>query len=127
MHLAGRYLDSRVLFPPLLKQEIQIGLTIRISLEKKSGAVVSWVLNNLRCSKMNSPVEIPSAALVTPAAPISFRIRQLFLQILDYFSPLTQHPLQFLIPFYHLGAECDRFLETIILHDLFILGNKICC
>ena len=51
MHSARHYLDFRILFPPLFEHEIQIGFTIRISLEEKIGAIVSWVLEHLS-SKM---------------------------------------------------------------------------
>ena len=48
MHLAGWYLDFRIVCPPCWSREFQFRITIfsRISLEKKSRAVVSWVLNN---------------------------------------------------------------------------------
>lgn len=45
MHEAGWYIDFKNLFSPFFGYEIQIGFTIRSSLEKKLRAIVSWVLN----------------------------------------------------------------------------------
>ena len=46
MHKTGWYLDFRLLFTPSLKHEIPNLVFNLVSLEKKFGAIVSWVLNN---------------------------------------------------------------------------------
>ena len=46
IHLEGWYLDFRIVFAPSFEHEIpNLVYNLRISLEKKFGAIVSWVLN----------------------------------------------------------------------------------
>ena len=46
MHSAGCYLDFRILFSPRSNKKFHIRFTTRIRLEKKFGAIVSWVLKD---------------------------------------------------------------------------------
>ena len=47
MHLAGWYLDFRIVFTPSLKHEIPNLVFNLVSFENKFGAIVNWVLKNL--------------------------------------------------------------------------------
>ena len=47
MHKTGWYLDFRLLFTPSLKHEIPNLVYNLVSLEKKFGAIVNWVLKDL--------------------------------------------------------------------------------
>ena len=47
MHSAGWYLDFRIVFPPSFENEIRIGFTMMIGLDKKLPAKGSRVLKNI--------------------------------------------------------------------------------
>ena len=47
MHKTGWYIDLRIVFTHSFEHEIPNLVFNLVSLEKKFGAIVSWVLNNL--------------------------------------------------------------------------------
>ena len=68
MHKTGWYIDLRIVFTHSFEHEIPNLVFNLVSLEKKFGAIVSWVLNHSPCSRIEDSQLVRQVVLPDPFA-----------------------------------------------------------